>query len=290
MIPRLEELADGIIGPAPANLNFRIVGGARPNLVFVHGFGCSLDDWDSTIFALSDRFACVAIDLPGHGLSQTPSANSVAAFAAEVNAVVESLELTDVIFVGHSLGTKIIRECYRQSKNAVAGLAFVDGSIYVGDPEIQIAELQAMLSRMGIRGFVDETFRAMFSAKVHESVVNRAIERAGGIDPNLGTQILVDSIRWEASVGNAAWNAVKVPILLIQSTQFQPGFGRISMTETAETPLMRKLSSLPTAVDIRVMVDTGHFPMLEEPAAVAAHLADFIRSKIEPTRAELSRR
>jgi pimeloyl-ACP methyl ester carboxylesterase len=286
MIPRLDKLADDVVGPTPGNLNFRGVGGGRPNLVFVHGFGCSLDDWDATIFELSDRYACVAIDLPGHGLSRPLGENSIATFATEVNAVVESLGLNDVVFVGHSMGTKVIRECYRQSKHAVAGLAFVDGSIYVGDPETQTAELKDVLARSGIRGFVNRSFQAMFSAKVERSVVDRVVERASGIDPELGAQLLIDSIRWEAAVGNGTWGAVRVPILLIQSTQFQTGFGRTFMTPTAKTPLMRKLSGLSTAVDIQVMADTGHFPMIEEPKAVAAYLAGFIRSGIQATRNE----
>ncbi len=268
----------------PVNLNFRVVGGGRPNLVFVHGFGCSLDDWDATIFELSDRFACVAVDLPGHGLSRPLTENSIATFATEVNLVVESLGLHDVIFVGHSLGTKVIRECYRQSKQAVAGLAFVDGSIYVGDPETQITELKEALARDGIRGFVDRTFRAMFSTKVERNVIDRVVERAMCVDEGLGAQILIDSIRWESSVGNSAWGAVRVPMLLIQSTQFQTGFGRTSMTPTAETPIMRKLSGLSTVVDIKVMSDTGHFPMIEKPATVAAYLAGFIGSGTQSTR------
>jgi pimeloyl-ACP methyl ester carboxylesterase len=284
MIPSLDKLADDVVGPTPGNLNFRVVGGGRPNLVFVHGFGCSLDDWDATIFELSDRFACVAVDLPGHGLSRPLAVNSIAAFATEVNAVVESLGLNEVVLVGHSLGTKVIRECYRQSKHAVAGLAFVDGSIYVGDPETQISELKAVLARDGIRGFVNRSFQAMFSAKVERTIVDRVVERASGIDAELGAQLLADSIRWEAAVGNGTWGAVRVPILLIQSTQFQAGFGRTFMTPTAETPLMRKLSGLSTAVDIQVMTDTGHFPMIEEPKKVAAYLAEFIRSGIQAAR------
>ena len=284
MIPRLGQLADDVVGPIPVNLNFRVVGGGRPNLVFVHGFGCSLDDWDATIFELSDRFACVAVDLPGHGLSRPLEENSITTFATEVNRVVESLGLNDVVFVGHSLGTKVIRECYRQSKQAVAGLAFVDGSIHVSDPEIQIAELKEALARDGIRGFVDRTFRAMFSTKAERSVIDRVVERAKRVDERLGAQILIDSIRWEASVGNRAWGAVRVPMLLIQSTQFQAGFGRSSMTSTAETPIMRKLSGLSTAVDIKVMSDTGHFPMIENPSTVAAYLSGFIRSGVQATR------
>lgn len=36
-------------------------------LVFVHGFGCSHEDWEAQRKALETRHEVVACDLPGHG-------------------------------------------------------------------------------------------------------------------------------------------------------------------------------------------------------------------------------
>ena len=36
-------------------------------LVFVHGFGCSHEDWQAQRKALDDRHEVIACDLPGHG-------------------------------------------------------------------------------------------------------------------------------------------------------------------------------------------------------------------------------
>ena len=54
------------------NINFRVVGTDEPTLIFVHGFACTLEDWDAQVRGLSPRFRCAALDLPGHGGSAMP--------------------------------------------------------------------------------------------------------------------------------------------------------------------------------------------------------------------------
>ena len=61
------------------NVNFRVTGSQDPTLLFVHGFACAHDDWDAQVNALSPRYRCVALDLPGHGASATPATVSIAA-------------------------------------------------------------------------------------------------------------------------------------------------------------------------------------------------------------------
>ena len=59
-------------------INARVVGSQQATLIFVHGFACALDDWDRQVEALSPRFRCVALDLPGHGRSPRPDMASIA--------------------------------------------------------------------------------------------------------------------------------------------------------------------------------------------------------------------
>jgi hypothetical protein len=58
-------------------INFRVVGTDEPTLILVHGFACTLEDWDAQVRGLSPRFRCAALDLPGHGvqlcLQRSPS-------------------------------------------------------------------------------------------------------------------------------------------------------------------------------------------------------------------------
>src|SRR5262245_46664662 len=43
-------------------INFRVTGSGEPALLFVHGFACSLDDWDGQVKPLSSRMRCAALD------------------------------------------------------------------------------------------------------------------------------------------------------------------------------------------------------------------------------------
>ena len=46
--------------------------GSGPPLLFVHGLGNSALTWCSNLEALGERFRAIALDLPGHGLSDMP--------------------------------------------------------------------------------------------------------------------------------------------------------------------------------------------------------------------------
>ena len=92
--------ATTLIGPASrktagaqfSDIAVRFVGTNKPTLIFVHGFVCSLDDWDQQVAALSPRFRCVALDLPGQGHSARPATASIAVMGSAVNQVKERFE------------------------------------------------------------------------------------------------------------------------------------------------------------------------------------------------------
>jgi pimeloyl-ACP methyl ester carboxylesterase len=104
-------------------------------LIFVHGFACALGDWDAQVKALSPRFRCIALDLPGQGASAKPEAVSIATMGSAVKQVKERVDAHATILVGHSMGCRVIIEAFLKSRSGVAGLVFVDGSIIGGDLE-----------------------------------------------------------------------------------------------------------------------------------------------------------
>ena len=78
---------------------------ARP-IVFHHGWPLSPDDWDAQmLFFLSKGYRVVAHDRRGHGRSaQVGDGHDMAHYAADAFAVVEALDLSDAVHVGHSTG------------------------------------------------------------------------------------------------------------------------------------------------------------------------------------------
>src|ERR671910_233825 len=104
--PRTEvvELADGtkiaalLAGPADAT----------ETIVFLHGLGGSQSTWASVLGHFAETYRVAAVDLPGHGGSDKPSPAStdypISGIAAKLGELLEKLELTPAVLIGHSLG------------------------------------------------------------------------------------------------------------------------------------------------------------------------------------------
>lgn len=78
---------------------------AQP-VMFHHGWPLSSDDWDAQmLFFLSQGYRVVAHDRRGHGRSaQVSGGHDMDHYAADAFAVVEALDLRNVIHIGHSTG------------------------------------------------------------------------------------------------------------------------------------------------------------------------------------------
>src|SRR5690606_28599894 len=75
-------------------------------LMFHHGWPLSSDDWDAQLlFFLNKGYRVVASDRRGHGRSaQVSDGHDMDHYAADVTAVVEALDLKNVVHIGHSTG------------------------------------------------------------------------------------------------------------------------------------------------------------------------------------------
>ena len=80
-------------------------GSERP-VVFSHGWPLSADAWeDQMVFLASRGYRCIAHDRRGHGRSSQPwNGNDMDTYADDLAALVEGLDLTNAIHVGHSTG------------------------------------------------------------------------------------------------------------------------------------------------------------------------------------------
>jgi non-heme chloroperoxidase len=78
---------------------------AQP-IVFHHGWPLSADDWDAQmLFFLHQGFRVVAHDRRGHGRStQAGDGHDMDHYAADAAAVVQALDLTNAVHIGHSTG------------------------------------------------------------------------------------------------------------------------------------------------------------------------------------------
>src|SRR5260221_9348304 len=88
-----------------AQIFYKDWGSGQP-IVFSHGWPLNADAWDDQLFFLaSNGYRAIAHDRRGHGRSsQTFTGNDMDTYADDLAALVEKLNLTNVIHVGHSTG------------------------------------------------------------------------------------------------------------------------------------------------------------------------------------------
>ena len=128
--PRAEmvELADG------SHLYALVAGptNAAETIVFLHGLGGSQSTWASVLGDFANTFRIVALDLPGHGASDKPDPSafdySIPTLAAMVGEVIEKLEISPAVIVGHSLGGSTALQLALDRPKLVRALALVNSA------------------------------------------------------------------------------------------------------------------------------------------------------------------
>jgi non-heme chloroperoxidase len=107
-----------------AQIFYKDWGTGQP-VVFSHGWPLNADAWDVELKLVADhRFRAIGHDRRGHGRSsQTWDGNDMDTYAADLATLVDTLDLHDVILVGHSTGGgEVVRYAARHGQSRVAKL------------------------------------------------------------------------------------------------------------------------------------------------------------------------
>jgi magnesium chelatase accessory protein len=92
--------------------------GDGPSMLLVHGTGAATHSWRGLMPLLAANTRVIAIDLPGHGFTQTssPQRLSLPGMAADIAQLLRVMDATPEIVVGHSAGAAILaRMCLNKS-------------------------------------------------------------------------------------------------------------------------------------------------------------------------------
>jgi pimeloyl-ACP methyl ester carboxylesterase len=238
--------------------------GSGPSLVLVHGITESHHSFDPLIDALAKDHDVVAMDLRGHGESTREGPFDVLRLALDVQELVESAALSDVVLVGHSLGGSVV--------SVAAALMSVRGVVNL-DQTMDLASFQESLRAIEplLRGdaatftaTMDMIFDAMRGplsddewARLHEL---RRYDQEVVLD--IWASVFELSKEDLAEMVNNLAGAISAPYLSLHGTD--PGEGYETW-----------LSSLVPQAQVERWIGAGHYPHLAEPERFLTRLADF---------------
>jgi non-heme chloroperoxidase len=100
-------------------------------LMFHHGWPLSSDDWDAQlVFFVNRGYRVIAHDRRGHGRSsQVADGHDMDHYAADAEAVVEALDLKNVVHIGHSTGGGEVTRYVARAKPGRVSKAVLIGAV-----------------------------------------------------------------------------------------------------------------------------------------------------------------
>jgi pimeloyl-ACP methyl ester carboxylesterase len=120
------ELIEGLLPRDGFAIHYWVGGRAgAPLVVFTHGATVDHHEWDATLPLVGEQFRVLAWDVRGHGLSR-PAPFALAAAVADLIALLDTLQVTRAIFVGHSMGGNLHQEFVFHHPERVKALVCLD--------------------------------------------------------------------------------------------------------------------------------------------------------------------
>jgi len=224
-------------------IHFEVKGDGEPALVFVHGWSRNRTDWVAQMNYFSDKHRVVSIDLAGHGESGEERDDwSIPAFCQDVIAVIEKLNLRQIVLIGHSLGAPVVLETARRLPDRIAGIVPVDAfhNVEMKFTQDQIDDILAPYKS----DFVEAYARGARMILTDPAQIQRSIEQVASFSPEIGIASLESCYHYLSNDLIPALREVKASIWCINSE---------AVPTNAE--VARRYAS---SFDVMVMKGVGH--------------------------------
>jgi peroxiredoxin len=200
---------------ADVDLFYTDQGDGQP-VVLIHGFPLNGESWGKQQKALLDAgYRVIAYDRRGFGAStKTAAGHDYDTYAADLHALIDTLELTDVVLAGFSMGTgEIARYLSRYGSGRIAKAIFL-GSL---EPYLLITDDNP--DGAGDQAFFDATSAAVAADRY--AFLTGFYSDFYNLGDNLGTRISPEALQASVQVANLAGNAALIAAPLTWPTDFR---------------------------------------------------------------------
>ncbi|MCA0942251.1 3-oxoadipate enol-lactonase [Salipiger pacificus] len=233
-------------------------------LMLANSLGTDLRVWDALIPLLPEGLRVVRFDKRGHGLSDAPEAPyAMETLVGDAEAICEALDLSDVTFVGLSIGGLIGQGLAAKRPDLIRALVLMDTAAKIGSAEMWQTRIDGIRAN-GVASLADAILERWFTPDFRES------------DPQFAAwKNMLERTPLEGYVGCCAaiagadltesTRALTLPVLAVAGA------------EDGSTPpeLVRGTAEL-CGADFALIEGAGHIPCVEQPAATARLITDFL--------------
>jgi len=154
---------------------YTVAGAGDVTVVLVHCWMCNRTFWSEQLPVLARQYRTIAVDLPGHGDATAERDNwSVAGFGDDVAGLLESLDLSNVVLVGHSMGGPVSLRTAALTGDRVRGVVAVD-TLHDADFEFSGEQVEAFMAAFesDFVGACGNFVQQMFPEEGTEAIMNR---------------------------------------------------------------------------------------------------------------------
>lgn len=255
-------------------------GGNGPPLLLLHGFTGSVASWQPHLAAFQTDRRTIAVDLLGHGRSDSPpdpERYRMERCVADLLALLDRLGVGRTDVLGYSMGGRVALHLAAAASDRLGALILESSSPGLADPAERAARVRAdeeladRIEREGVPAFVRYwTQLPLFASQARLPAEVRARLRAQRLQNN--PQGLANSLRGMGTGRqDPLWNrlaTLPIPTLLIVGELDQKYRGLAQQMAAA----------MPTA-QITVVRSAGHAVHLEQPVAFDAAVVEFLRAQ-----------
>lgn len=255
-----------------------------PALILLHGFTGSAASMAGVAEAFSATYRVHALELVGHGESespQDPAFYSMERCVEQVLAVLDALEIQRAQFLGYSMGARVALCLAVAAPDRVASLVLIGVSPGFADPRNRAERVEAdwaladRILELGLEEFVDY-WMALPLFGSQKRLGARALAQARTQRLASNPVGLANSLR---GMGSGAMPplvdslpGVDLPVLLVAGRE------DVKFSAIANSLLLR----FPQA-ELLEIADAGHAAHLEQPQAFQAGCANFLASVLGPS-------
>jgi 3-oxoadipate enol-lactonase len=237
-----------------------------PTLAFANSLGTDFRIWDDVRKALAGQFNLLFYDKRGHGLSTLGAApHRIEDYAADLAALLDHLQLKQVVAVGLSVGGLIVQGLYHTRPDLVAKLVISNSAVKIGTQESWNARIAAVQAN-GIGSIADNIMKVWYSPAFHARAPEQvALSRAMLARTDLaGYVACCEALREVDYTAKAA--SIKVPTLFL---------GGVSDGSTPPA-LVEAASKFVPGAKFHLLQDCAHIPCVEQPLEMARLLKEFV--------------